>query len=1268
MKKVLSLAMLCTLALGSLVAQTAYVTSSNFNQLKVKLATSQFVIDKTVVDADTFATVSMRDYMPSGEVGKPCLPIMVKMIEIPLCQNISVSYRVLHADTLDASTLGINHMVMPAQPSRSKSDRSPVRMVKDMVTYNTNAFYGSELVSVEKVGVARDRNLASLTFSPIQYNPVTNQMIICKDVEATISYIGADLSATMQMKQLHSNGAFNAGVATLNSLPAPKAVRTSAPIVYQIVAHSMFRGELDSLIAWKQRKGYIVNVAYTDDANVGTTSTSIAAYLKGLYTNANAQNPAPTFVLFVGDNEQIPAFAGREGSSSHITDLYYATWTDGDIIPDCFYGRMSAKTVAQLTPQIEKTLFYERCAFPDLTFLEKAILVAGVDGGYTSDNAYRYCDPTMDYLAKTYFIPANGVNTVYYYKNNTNFAPTGVTVTGSSQSSASATALRNLYNEGSAWVNYSAHGDVGEWYQPNFSTSHVAAMTNNQKYGFMVGSCCLSASFQSNCLGEALLQKDNLAGAVGYYGGSDYTYWAEDFYWAVGVRNGVNNTCDPTYSANNLGAYDRFFHTHGEPYSEWYTSSGAINMAGCMAVQSSSSSLKNYYWEVYHLFGDPSVLPWIGVPGTINPSINPGTLFVGATTLSVTAVPYAYVALTDGNGHLIAAAFADAAGAATLNFDAIGTPGTYEVAISAQNYRTFFSDIQVIVPDGPYVMVTNIEASSNVIAGMNTSFNVTLENIGVETTQELSLELRTNGEHIYLTNGAGIQTINNSIAPDQSLTLTGFASGNVWGHVADQTSTPVTAIVRWGNHSDQRSTAVFNVMVKAPRIEVSNSSIEGTVETGQTVALHVTNTNTGHAAISNATASLMSPEPSVSVTNGSVSLGNISVNASSEATFNLQLAQNLPSNALVPLIQTVSNGNITAIDTVWFQIGQGSTEDFESGNFDSYDWVQSGNYPWVMTNNDPYSGSYCARSYNHANDQGHSTSSDLSISWTSSVDDSISFYLKVSSEESYDHFYFYIDNAEVYEASGENDWGRVAFPVSAGTHTFKFRYQKDYSVSRHDDCAYIDHIVFPLSGAARHYSVDTVCQGADYQFHSLTINTASLEAGTHYYQDSVGAHIYILALNVVETPTLTVTASPETIRQGECSLLTASGASRYVWNTGETVETFRVYPTETTTYTVTGYNGTCGAEASVTVTVDGSIGIEAVNAEMQLSLYPNPATDKINVRNISTAEPLVLMDVYGRQLNVWMPQSETMTISLADYPKGVYMLRNGNSVVKVVKK
>jgi len=76
------------------------------------------------------------------------------------------------------------------------------------------------------------------------------------------------------------------------------------------------------------------------------------------------------------------------------------------------------------------------------------------------------------------------------------------------------------------------------------------------------------------------------------------------------------------------------------------------------------------------------------------------------------------------------------------------------------------------------------------------------------------------------------------------------------------------------------------------------------------------------------------------------------------------------------------------------------------------------------------------------------------------------------------------------------------------------------------------------------------------------------------------------------TVTVTVNEMPElsisndvTIIEGESTMITISGASSYLWNTGGTVESFEASPTETTTYSVVGTNGNCSAEAEVTVTV-----------------------------------------------------------------------------------
>ncbi|TPV33374.1 T9SS type A sorting domain-containing protein [Paucihalobacter ruber] len=53
--------------------------------------------------------------------------------------------------------------------------------------------------------------------------------------------------------------------------------------------------------------------------------------------------------------------------------------------------------------------------------------------------------------------------------------------------------------------------------------------------------------------------------------------------------------------------------------------------------------------------------------------------------------------------------------------------------------------------------------------------------------------------------------------------------------------------------------------------------------------------------------------------------------------------------------------------------------------------------------------------------------------------------------------------------------------------------------------------------------------------------------------------------------------------------LTASGATSYIWNTGETGESITVSPTETTTYIVTGTTDGCSAEDEVTVFIAGPI-------------------------------------------------------------------------------
>ena len=79
-----------------------------------------------------------------------------------------------------------------------------------------------------------------------------------------------------------------------------------------------------------------------------------------------------------------------------------------------------------------------------------------------------------------------------------------------------------------------------------------------------------------------------------------------------------------------------------------------------------------------------------------------------------------------------------------------------------------------------------------------------------------------------------------------------------------------------------------------------------------------------------------------------------------------------------------------------------------------------------------------------------------------------------------------------------------------------------------------------------------------------------------------------LTTSVVVNPNPTVTVNSATICSGNNASLIASGATSYMWSSGPTTSSITVSPSTTTTYTVTGLNGTCTGASLATVMVNPS--------------------------------------------------------------------------------
>jgi len=115
--------------------------------------------------------------------------------------------------------------------------------------------------------------------------------------------------------------------------------------------------------------------------------------------------------------------------------------------------------------------------------------------------------------------------------------------------------------------------------------------------------------------------------------------------------------------------------------------------------------------------------------------------------------------------------------------------------------------------------------------------------------------------------------------------------------------------------------------------------------------------------------------------------------------------------------------------------------------------------PWSVDSTNYHSSPGAARS--GAIGDGGSTNIQAMVSGPGTL----TFWWKVSSEQSYDWLRIMVDGVSRQQISGYIDWTQVTVSVTgAGTHTLQWQYDKDGSVSNGSDCGWIDDVVWTPSG------------------------------------------------------------------------------------------------------------------------------------------------------------------------------------------------------------
>ncbi|RLD59111.1 MAG: hypothetical protein DRJ05_06870 [Bacteroidetes bacterium] len=299
-----------------------------------------------------------------------------------------------------------------------------------------------------------------------------------------------------------------------------------------------------------------------------------------------------------------------------------------------------------------------------------------------------------------------------------------------------------------------------------------------------------------------------------------------------------------------------------------------------------------------------------------------------------------------------------------------------------------------------------------------------------------------------------------SIPSEQSILATNAFSFDVADNIPDEHTVLINVAATMGITTWN---SFLSITGHSPVLTVGTLTISdpdgnnnGLLDPGETATINITVENNGHSISPEATAYLSSTNSFITLNNTSNVLGPIDI-GTTDAAFSITVSPTAPMGESIDFDFDVMAGDYNASKSFVTSIGL-MFEDWETGGFNKFPWIMGGNADWTLVTDNPHEGIYCARSGSITDSQ----ESDLEVTTNATSDGQITFFRKVSSENSWDYLRFFIDGYQIDEWSGNVGWGQVSYPVTEGPHTYNWQYYKDGSVSNGEDCAWVDYIVFPF--------------------------------------------------------------------------------------------------------------------------------------------------------------------------------------------------------------
>ncbi len=885
--------------------------------------------------------------------------------------------------------------------------------------YSNNAFYPASQAHLGEPYILRDLRGQNIMVYPFAYNPVTKTLRVYTHLVLTLG----------KTSEKGDNPKLSRKTYQVKISPETDAMYSQRFVNYKatgakysfipdegellVICPDQYLNAMQPFVDWKNQSGRPTAMVSLSDIG-GNNADQIKSYIQSRYNNPEENL---TFVLLVGDYNDLTPYPMNGGRS----DIWFGQLEGNDYYPEVFVGRFSVQSVSDVQHQVDKVIYYERDITANADWLAKGMGIGSTEGAGSGHNGGESDYQHIDYIRDTLLHYTYTEVSQHYH---------GVGV------GTNATMLSQNFNEGVGICNYCNHGSVTSWYVGSFSNSNVNGLTNDYKWPFIWSTACLNGKFDQNCFGEAWMRATNNSTGVptGAIGGM--------FSWTnqpwQPPMTGQDEMVDVLCEWRNA---DHFHHTLA-----------GASLNGNMKILDLHPSDQGLTHNTWILFGDPSLLLRTDTPAEMNVTCQPEAILLGQTELRLTAETDYALATLSFNGQILASAPV-LNGECTLTFPEQSETGTALLVVTSFNKVTEVRDIEIIPANGAYLTYDSFsvnDENGQADYGETVGISLSIKNIGNQTATNVQVTLSSDSPFVVITQAMG--TIP-SIGALETYTLSNAFEIAVNELIADGIQAEFNLICTdgdntWSNH--------FRMTLHAPAFAISEFRPASTVQPGESGILIVGIRNTGSADARNAKIQLYSSSSDLVFNPIIYNLGEIPAGGTKNANAPFTSSSSVPSGSSFEVYYQMDAEPYTFNGTDFLSIGP-VKETFETGDFSAFAWETLGGAYWYIDNSTSNTGTYSARSgvISHAN------LTTLQVSINVLEDGEISFYKKICTEANMDKLTFYIDNTAMGEWSGEVNWSREAFPVTAGTHKFKWIYMKNGSGSYGDDCCWIDDVQFP---------------------------------------------------------------------------------------------------------------------------------------------------------------------------------------------------------------